>query len=148
MATNEVFVPSDGASRMETAILLIGTAREAGVDPQSVRTVFNGFYITPEHAAFLDNDGPLDEPEDEPQPLVEPEVPEEDEDEGQDLYDPADYTVAEVKEFVTEHPDLAPDLLASEEEGKSRSTLIEWLTEFSTNASGDRAEKNTGTDKE
>jgi len=42
-------------------------------------------------------------------------------------WDPADYTVAEIIEYVDEHPDEAADILAAEQAGKNRSTLISHL---------------------
>lgn len=41
-----------------------------------------------------------------------------------DIYDPADYTVAEVTEYAEANPDQIEDLIAAEEAGKNRSTLI------------------------
>jgi hypothetical protein len=42
-------------------------------------------------------------------------------------FDPAAHTVAEVEDFVNEHPDQAEAILDLEEEGKARSTLIAFL---------------------
>lgn len=50
--------------------------------------------------------------------------------EQQDLgagFDPAAHTVQEVEDFVLENPDQAESILALEEEGKGRVTLITWL---------------------
>jgi hypothetical protein len=44
-------------------------------------------------------------------------------------YDPAAHTVAEVQEFVTEHPDEAQAIYDAEEAGKNRATLMTWLEE-------------------
>jgi len=43
------------------------------------------------------------------------------------FYDPGDFTVAEVQTYVTDHPAERAAVLAAEEAGKARSTLIEWL---------------------
>ena len=51
-----------------------------------------------------------------------------------------------MQSHVTANPEQAKAVLASEEQGKNRSTLVEWLTEF-IETSGNRAAK-TGTDKE
>jgi hypothetical protein len=48
---------------------------------------------------------------------------------AEETFDPADYNIAQVKDFVEANPDLRADVLASEEAGKNRSTLIEWLNE-------------------
>ena len=47
--------------------------------------------------------------------------------EGEEIYDPADYTVQEVIDFAEENPELAQDLIDAEEAGKNRSTLIAHL---------------------
>jgi len=44
-------------------------------------------------------------------------------------YDPAAHTVAEVEDFVTEHPDEAQDIYDAEVVGKNRATLVNWLEE-------------------
>lgn len=44
-----------------------------------------------------------------------------------DTYDPGDYTVEEVKEYVTDNPDQADEVLAAEQAGKNRTTLTDWL---------------------
>lgn len=47
-----------------------------------------------------------------------------DEDETEDSYDPADYSVEDVKAFVEANPDQKEAVLASEKAGKNRSTLV------------------------
>jgi len=44
-----------------------------------------------------------------------------------ETYDPGEHTVEEVKTYVEEHPDEAEDVLAAEQDGKARVTLVEWL---------------------
>lgn len=128
----EVFIPN-GDSRTETAVVLVATAEEHGFDQRVIRTTALGFFVPEALADLAYGEGDLPEGADpEPNP---------------DEYDPADYTVDQVKDFVTEHPDLADDVLASEEDGKNRTTLVDWLAEF-IETSGDRAVKNNSTDKE
>ena len=43
-------------------------------------------------------------------------------------FNPYNFTVAEVKEWVTAHPDQRDEVLAAEAAGKNRSTLTEWLS--------------------
>lgn len=40
-----------------------------------------------------------------------------------EAFDPSDYTVAEVEEYLDAHPDEAEAILAAEAEGKNRTTL-------------------------
>lgn len=47
MAPTDVFVP-DGDSRKDTAIVLVGTADEHGIDQRLIRAVQGGFYIPAE----------------------------------------------------------------------------------------------------
>jgi hypothetical protein len=49
-------------------------------------------------------------------------------------FDPAAHTVQEVQDYVLENPDQAEGVLALEEEGKSRVTLVTWLENFTTEA--------------
>lgn len=42
-------------------------------------------------------------------------------------YDPEDHTVPEVKDHVAEHPEETAAILAAEQEGKDRSTLVSAL---------------------
>lgn len=133
------FVPN-GYSRKETAILLVGTADEYGIDQRAIRAVLGGFFVSDELADVLGEDAEADE-------IEESEEPEADEAEA--YFDPSDYTVAQVKVYVEENPEVVGDVLEAEIDGKDRATLTEWLIEFSDNkTSGNRAEKNTGTDKE
>ena len=138
------FVPN-GDSRQETAILLVGTASEYGIDQREIRATSGGFYISDRLADLL-----VDEDSEASSPASDLGESEEiGEGEAGDLYDPADYNVAQVKGFVTEHPDLALDVLESEEAGKNRTSLVECLIEFSDNqTSGDRAAKTSTSDKE
>lgn len=61
-----VFVPN-GDNRRETAILLVGTAREFGIDQRSIRTASGGFYITEDLADVLYDESEQDEPEPAPE---------------------------------------------------------------------------------
>jgi hypothetical protein len=47
------------------------------------------------------------------------------EEEGE--FDPGDYTIDEVKAYVGENPDQIEEVLAAEEAGKNRVTLVDWL---------------------
>jgi len=51
-----------------------------------------------------------------------------------DTYDPGEHTVDEVKEYVGENPDQAGAVMASEQAGKNRTTLTEWLEAQQTQA--------------
>jgi PKD domain/IPT/TIG domain len=42
-------------------------------------------------------------------------------------YDPGEHTVVEVKAYVDEHPDEAADILAAEQGGQNRTTLVSYL---------------------
>lgn len=53
--------------------------------------------------------------------------PEEGDDDEDEIYDPADYTVAEVIEYAEANPEQIQDLIDAEEAGKNRSTLIAHL---------------------
>ena len=57
------------------------------------------------------------------------EVPEEDVEVEEGAYDPGEYTVAEVQEYVTDNPDEALAIYDAEIAGKNRSTLVTWLEE-------------------
>jgi len=46
-----------------------------------------------------------------------------------DSYDPSEHTVDEVKEYVTDNPGQAGEVLAAEQAGKNRTTLTDWLDE-------------------
>lgn len=52
-------------------------------------------------------------------------------------YDPGAYSVADVKVYVQDHPDEADDVLAAEEAGQNRTTLVTWLDNFEPNDEGD-----------
>lgn len=62
-----VFVPN-GDNRKETAVLLVGTADEYGIDQGSIRMVSGGFYITEELAAILQGEDSDAAPEPDPEP--------------------------------------------------------------------------------
>lgn len=74
------FVESTGADRRETAIILIGTAREAGLDDQHhVKSTTGGFYISDELADVLYDEDAEDDEEvsgNESETEEEPEAPE------------------------------------------------------------------------
>lgn len=63
--SNTYFVPN-GDSRQDTAVLLVGTAREYGISQRSVKAVQGGFNISEELAniVFDDEDLADDEPAD------------------------------------------------------------------------------------
>jgi hypothetical protein len=137
--THPYFVP-DGESRKDAAILLVGTADEAGLDPNSVVAVPGGFRVSQEVSDLLDGLEPYVDPlevavaealaaKGEVEVEVEVEVDEEPE---SDLFDPADYAIAHVKEFVDANPELAADVLTSEVAGKNRTSLVEWLQSTTT----------------
>jgi hypothetical protein len=44
-----------------------------------------------------------------------------------EVFDPADHTVAEVLDYAAEHPDEVAAIAAAEEAGKNRSTLLDQL---------------------
>lgn len=44
-------------------------------------------------------------------------------------YEPGKYTITEVKDYVTANPDQRDAVLAAEQEGSNRSTLVKWLSE-------------------
>lgn len=44
-----------------------------------------------------------------------------------EVFDPEMHTVEEVKAFVTEHPELRTAVLAVEQDGRRRKSLIDWL---------------------
>jgi hypothetical protein len=62
-------------SRKDTAILLVGTAREFGISQRSIKSARTGFYITEELAALLYDESAEDEVSgNEPEPEPEPET--------------------------------------------------------------------------
>lgn len=66
--------------------------------------------------------------EEDPIPEEESEPEAEGDEEPEDgSFDPADYTVAEVQEFVAENPEEAAVVLDLEREGKNRTTLVAFL---------------------
>jgi hypothetical protein len=60
------------------------------------------------------------------------EEPEEEETEVGAGFDPAAHTIPEVEEYVNENPDQADAILALEQAGKDRVTLVSWLENFTT----------------
>ena len=44
-----------------------------------------------------------------------------------DVFDPGDYTIQQVEDYVNANPDQAIDILDAEEAGKNRVTLVTWL---------------------
>lgn len=74
-ASHPVFVPADTAgTRKETAILLVGTAREFDIPQRSIQPMYGGFRITDALADVLYDESAPDEeevvvePEPEPKP--------------------------------------------------------------------------------
>lgn len=134
--TSDPFVPN-GDNRRNTLILLLGTAEEFGIDAHAVKSDSKrtGFYITQELADVLYEDGGVEEIE----------VVEAPDDEPEDMFDVGQHSIPQVKDFVAEFPETLADVLASEQEGQNRVTLVEWLTAQQT--SGNRAEKNTDTEE-
>lgn len=126
----DVFVPN-GPSRKDTAIVLVGTADEYGIDQRSIKSVSGGFYITNELAELVYDEG---ESYATAEPVIDEATPE------PEAYQPSDHNIQQVKDFVTENPDTAHAVLLSEEAGQNRSTLVEWLNGF-IKTSGDRAAK-------
>jgi len=51
-----------------------------------------------------------------------------------EAYDPGEHTVEEVKTYIEEHRDEVADVLAAEQDGKARVTLVEWLEQESGDA--------------
>lgn len=66
-----VFVPF-GDNRKETAVVLVGTAREFGIHQRAVLAAAGGFWITEELAAHVFEDQASDAPKPEPEPKPEP----------------------------------------------------------------------------
>lgn len=106
---DEVLIPyGDNAS--ETAILLLGAADELGYEPFVVRN-------QPEDGGFRVTEDVAEQAELSPA------------DGGDDgAYDPSDHTVDEVKTYVEENPDQREAVLAAEQDGKNRSTLVDALS--------------------
>lgn len=67
--SRDVFVPN-GDSRRDTAIVLVGTAEEYGIDQRSIKTAPGGFHITSELADLVYGEV-YDEPEAEPESVPE-----------------------------------------------------------------------------
>lgn len=42
-------------------------------------------------------------------------------------FDPGDYTVDDVKAYVSEHPDQTAAVTKAEQSGKNRTSLLDWL---------------------
>lgn len=124
------FVPN-GESRKDTAILLVGLVREKGLSPRSIRVTPSGFFVSDELADILGSEDSEDVSGNE----------------ESEEFDPSTSKIPQVKEFVSENPDRAEDVLAAEESGENRATLVKWLNE-TIDASGNRAEKNEAQEKE
>ena len=60
MRDSNEFVPN-GDSREETAVLLLGTAEEFGIDPRLVKATSGGFYIPSDLADIVFGEEPEDE---------------------------------------------------------------------------------------
>lgn len=135
-----VFVPY-GDSGRDTAVLLIGSAKDAEVDPEQVKKVSGGYLIPGALAEYLMDEGVIYDPDDE-------DVSEEDEEDedSEEPFVPGNHSIPQVKDFVNEYPDSVEDVILSEEAGQNRPTLMEWLR--SKQASGNRAEENQAQDKE
>lgn len=67
-------------------------------------------------------------PEEEPEPEPEPEEPEPEE-ESVGEFDPGAYTVAQVQDYVSAHPQETARVHEAEVNGKNRSTLVTWLND-------------------
>jgi hypothetical protein len=119
-----IFVPN-GASREQTAVLLVGTAKEHGLPRRSIRVAPGGFYITKELADLIGED------------VAESGA---DGDGEGDVFIVGDHTIDEVKSFVEDNPELAAAVLAQEQAGKNRTTLVDWLATI-IETSGNRAAK-------
>ncbi len=72
MGRHTVFVPEDSAgTRQETAVLLVGTAREFGIHQRDIKSAHGGFWITDVLADVLyDEAAEPVEPEPESVPAV------------------------------------------------------------------------------
>jgi hypothetical protein len=137
VSTHPHFIPADYAgSRKDTAVLLVGTAREFGIDQHNIRRTGSGYTITDRLLDVLIEQSDEDSGEQSGEVEVS----------GNDALDPGEHTIADIKSHVTEHPDEAEAILSAEQSGQNRVTLVQWLAEF-TNASGNRAAKTTGTSR-
>lgn len=143
-----VFVPN-GDSGRDTAVLLIGSAKDAEVDTKSVQKVSGGYLVPFDLVEYLVDEGVIYDPDDEDFDAAD-EPGDEDEEEQDEPYLPADHTVEDVKAYVEANPDALDAVILSEGAGKNRTTLMDWLHErqAETNASGNRAEENQAQDKE
>lgn len=47
---------------------------------------------------------------------------------SEDVFNPRDHNIDEVKAYIAEHPDQTEAVLAAEESGEDRVTLVEWLS--------------------
>lgn len=154
--THPYFVPDSESGAKETAILLLAAARDAGLDVRSVRSTRGGFRITEALAdvVYPPSEGGVEEPgndstedgtgslSDAPDPAGENAGSGEGAGSDEGLFDPAEHTVAQVKEFVAENPEMASALLEAEQGGKNRQSLVDWLAD---NTSGDPAVKDQTT---
>lgn len=72
MIESNIFVP-DGESRQDTAVLLVGTARDYDIPQRSIKATVGGFYITEALADVIYEDAPGEPEEAEEPPLPEAE---------------------------------------------------------------------------
>jgi hypothetical protein len=63
MSSTDIFIPN-GDSRTDTAVLLVGTAEEYGIDQSTIRATNGGFWINEALADLIYEDEVV--PEDEP----------------------------------------------------------------------------------
>lgn len=147
--TGTTFIPNGtippGGSVKDTAVLLIGTALDWDLPVDAVFATNKGFLVSDDLAVVLAGEGilPYDEGMSPINNGVEtsPVIPEivsgnetvpEDETVEDETYDPADYTVESVKAELTDADDteFAEGVLAAEEAGKNRATLVSWIQDY------------------
>jgi hypothetical protein len=127
--THPYFVPN-GDNRKDTAVLLVGTAGEYGIDQRDIRMVRGGFRISQAVADALGLD--TDEvPEETEEDVLTGQVPVPDSDAGPDYSE-------------WEYPDLKAEVAKRglDTEDKKSATLIAALLDDDTTASGNRAGEN------
>jgi hypothetical protein len=142
--TTHPFFIEDGESRQETAILLVGTAEEAGIDQRDVRATRGGFRITQAVADALG----LDTSEDaDSEPIDPATVSGNDAEPDADADADADDAEPETVDYSEwDYADLKAEVAKRDldTEDRKSDTLVAALTaDDLNNASGNRAEKNT-----
>lgn len=144
------FVPN-GDSRKETAILLVGTAREYGLDQRSVRMTSGGFYISDELAHILSEE--MGEDEDvvitegpAPEPVAALEAGPSADDVEETPAARADQSLLVEVEKVDEEPKRLPVKKSAAKKAAVKKAAAKKAA--SSNASGNRAAKNSTKDKE